>query len=205
MILTNKLVKQKSSNSNYQIVMRYVQLLISGSAGGREGGKEGVLWLTCQGNAAVKIITQHFCSAIGRTISSAAASITELMHLIVAARQTGRGIPQKWGSSPCGSVGLCECVYVYMWDLCAMYDCEDVCWKGFPLCNDFCCKWKNTRACHTMIFVSPTPKTTTTPVENHPLVINISSQCTGIALAMLLLCLKESKHASKRAWVNSKR
>lgn len=40
MIVANKLVKQKSSNSNYQIVIRYVQLLISGSAEGREERRE---------------------------------------------------------------------------------------------------------------------------------------------------------------------
>lgn len=38
MIFANKLVKQKSSNSNYQTVMRYVQLLISVLEGGRKGG-----------------------------------------------------------------------------------------------------------------------------------------------------------------------
>lgn len=114
----------------------------------------------------MKIITQCFCRAIGRTISSAAVSITELMHLIVRARQTGRRRPQKWVSSPCG--GVCVCIYMCTYDyLCATCDCEEVCWKGFPLCNDFCCKWKSTGACHTTIPVLQSPKlqVTGTPVN----------------------------------------
>lgn len=107
--------------------------------------------------------------------------------------------------SPPLPVVVYDCVSMCTYDyLCAKYDCENMCWKGFPLCNDFCCKWKNPTACHTVI-----PWVTDIPVSiSKRRKSPTADKCflTGYRNdTMLLFCLKESKHASKQARVTSKR
>lgn len=157
--------------------------------GGRKGGS---VVINLSGKCSCEIITQSFCSVIGRNISSAVVNIIELMHLIVTLRQTGRGVPQKCASR-CGSVWLCVYRYLYIY-VCVHMNiyvwCMTVkmlCRKGLLQRSAFYCKWKNTRACHAIILVPPTPQShgsltylwVCASVENHLLVRNVSSQCTG--------------------------